>query len=154
MTLKRKAKMTIKPKSDLNVMKRLMVVCMGLMLTGCVSTAPFDQHAYETAVDLKVDSLALVDEANEPYKNHGAEAQSILRRIRKAGEYAKWKPHNDETVAQWSRMANPKAHLMAGFIARWKSKGSIKPVMIANIKPGIAAAYNAIIELEAAKIRK
>jgi len=43
---------------------------------------------------------------------------------------------------------------MAGFVKRWEAKGQMKAVMVENIKPGIAEAYDAIIELEAAKLEE
>lgn len=135
-------------------MKGLLIALAGILLSGCVSTAPFDQRAYETAIDLKVDSLVLIEQSTEQYPNHVVEAGALLIQIRKAYEYAKGKPYNDETVEQWKRMADPSKNLMAGFIKRWESKGKMKAIMADNIKPGIAEAYDAIIELEAAKLEQ
>lgn len=134
---------------------RLLGIFVGLLLlVGCVTTDPFDQRAYETTIDLKVDSLVLVERSTDHYTNHVAEAEALLIRIRKAHEYAKGKPDNDETVAQWSLMADPNRKLMTGFVKRWESKGKMKASMVENIKPGIAEAYDTIIELEAAKLEK
>ena len=125
-----------------------------LLLTACVSTAPFDQRAYETAIDLKVDSLVLIEQSSEHYTSHIVEAEALLIQIRKAHEYAKGKPNNTETVAQWELMADRDKNLMGGFIKRWESKGKMKTIMTENIKPGIAEAYDTIIELEAAKLEQ
>ena len=125
---------------------------VSLLLAGCVTTARFDQRAYETAVDLKVDSLVLVEQSVDHYTNHVAECDTVLLRVRKAHEYAKFKPNNEESVAQWALMGDPNKNLLAGFVKRWEKKGRMKPVMVENIKPGIAEAYDAIIELEAAKL--
>ena len=135
-------------------MKTLLGLFAGLLLAGCTTTAPFDQRAYETAIDLKVDSLVLIEQSVGHYTNHVADAETLLIRIRKAHEYAKGKPNNDETGAQWALMADPDRKLMGGFIKRWESKGQMKPIMVKNIKPSIAEAYDAIIELEAAKLEK
>jgi hypothetical protein len=51
-------------------------------------------------------------------------------------------------------MADPDKNLMAGFIKRWEEKGQMKEIMVKNIKPNIAEAYDAIIELEAAKLEE
>jgi hypothetical protein len=135
-------------------MKRILLSLVCLLLAGCVTTAPFDQRAYENTIDLKVDSLVLVEQSVEPFTNHVSEAESLLIRIRKAHEYAKGKPDNEETVAQWALMADPDKNLMAGFIKRWKLKGKMKLIMVDDIKPGIAEAYDTIIELEAAKLEQ
>lgn len=132
----------------------LLAITCSILVAGCITTARFDQRAYETAVDLKVDSLVLVEQSVNPYTNHVAEAEALLLRIRKAYEYANGKPDNEETVAQWALMADPDKNLMAGFVNRWKSKGQMKAVMVDNIKPSIAEAYDAIIELEAAKLKE
>jgi len=68
------------------------------LLSGCVHTARFDQRAYETAIDLKVDALVLAEQSVEPYTNHASSAESIVVRVRKAHEYAKGIPDNGTTV--------------------------------------------------------
>lgn len=125
-----------------------------LLLTGCIQTSRFDQRAYETAIELKVDSLVLIEQSIDHYTNHVSEAESLLIRIRKAHEYANGKPNNDEAVAQWALMVDPDKKLIAGFVKRWESKGKMKSIMIENIKPGISEAYDAIIGLEAAKLEE
>jgi hypothetical protein len=131
----------------------LTVVC-SLLVAGCVSTPPFDQYAYQTAVDLKVDSLMLMSRAGEAYTNYVTEADALQLRLHKAYEYAKGKPGNDETVAQWAKMMNTNDNLFAGFIVHWEHKEQIKPAMINNAKSGVSDAYDAIIDLEAKKLEK
>ncbi|MGE4489640.1 MAG: hypothetical protein AB7E95_08865 [Kiritimatiellales bacterium] len=132
----------------------IVAIIGSLLISGCLSTAPYDQRAYETAVDLKVDSLLLMNDASEHYTQHADEAQAILLRIQRAYEYAKGRPGNLETTMQWAKMMDPDDKLMAGFVADWQNKGTIKPVMIENKKEMMGDAYDTIIDLEAAKIKK
>jgi len=63
-------------------MKKTLVWFPGLLplflyifiLNGCASLiSPFNQTAYEYATSLKVEALALMDKATEPYTNHQEE---------------------------------------------------------------------------------
>jgi outer membrane murein-binding lipoprotein Lpp len=132
----------------------LLAVICSLLVAGCISTAPFDQRAYETAVDLKVDSLVLVEQSVEPYTNHVKEAQTILLRVRKAQEYAKGIPDNDKTVAQWALVADPEGGGIAGYIKDWKEVGQFEEFEVDESKAMIESQFDAIIRLESAKLKK
>ncbi len=125
-----------------------------LLLAGCVTTARFDQRAYETAVDLKVDSLVLVEQSVEHYTNHIAECEAVLLRVCKAHEYAKGIPNNDKTVMQWTLVADPQGGGIAGVIADWKEVGMFDEFEVEESLPMIESNFDAIIELEAAKLKK
>lgn len=130
----------------------LTLIC-SLLVAGCVSTARFDQRAYETAVGLKVDSLVLVEQSVEPYTNYVAEARSILVRVRKAQEYAKGIPNNEKTVAQWALVADPEGGGIVGYISDWKEAGAFAEFEVEESLSMITAQFDAIIALEGAKLK-
>lgn len=137
-------------------MKRVagLLAVAGLLLSGCVTTARFDQRAYETAVDLKVDSLVLIEQSVDHYTNHVAECDAVLLRVRKAHEYAKGIPNNDKTVLLWAKLNDPEQGSLAGYIADWKAAGMFGAFEVEESVPMIGTQFDAIIELEAAKLEK
>lgn len=54
----------------LSLIKATSAISLLLILTACASITPFSQRAYEQAVSLKVESLALMDKATLPYDHH------------------------------------------------------------------------------------
>ena len=125
-----------------------------LLLAGCVTTARFDQRAYETAVDLKVDSLVLVEQSVDHYTNHVAECEAVLLRVRKAHEYAKGIPNNDKTALLWAKLNDPEQGSLAGYVADWKAAGMFGDFEVEESIPLLGTQFDAIIELEAAKLKK
>jgi len=125
-----------------------------LILAGCITTARFDQRAYETAADLKADSLVLVEQSVDHYTNHVAACDAVLLRVRKAHEYAKGIPNNDKSVLLWAKLNDPELGSLAGYIADWKEAGMFSEFEVEESLPLIGTQFDAIIELEAAKLKK
>ena len=132
----------------------LTVVFGVLLLVGCVTTARFDQRAYEMTIDLKVDSLVLVEQSVGHYTNHVAACEAVLLRVRKAHEYAKGIPNNDKTILLWATLNDPEQGSLAGTIADWKAAGMFSGFEVEESVPLIGTQFDAIIELEAAKLQK
>ena len=114
-------------------------------------TALFDQHSYQQTVTLKVESLALMDKASEPYANHQAKAEDVLLEMQKMVEYEKNKENNNITHKMWEIMANEERNLMAGFLKRWKNQGPLNQVFVTEAKGQIAEAYDVLIKYESKK---
>ncbi len=122
-----------------------------IIICGCVSTAVFNQRAYEQDVNIKVDALALVDKADQPYMQHADEVGQFKLNIEKAYQYAKGLPNNNETIAQWEIIRNPNEASIAGFLERWKSEGQLSRVFIEDAKIEIGKQFDQVIELESGK---
>ncbi len=121
---------------------------------GCApSIAPFSERAYEQAVSLKVDALALMGDASEPYDDHRAEVETVRRDLAKAYEFARGRPKNDLSARQWAVLADPERNLLGGFLARWESQGTLSPVFAAEAQRLVADAFDTIIGLESGKLR-
>lgn len=123
-----------------------------LWLAACGTTAAlFSQTAYEQAVGIKVDALALMDKAVEPYSNHQADVAELRHRMDAAYEYAKGRPKNGESTAQWALLRDPNRNLLGGFLKRWEEKGRLSAVFINEAKKPITDALDSVIELESGK---
>ena len=132
-------------------------VCVSLavlFLSGCVHTARFDGRALENAIDLKVESLAVMDRATEPYSNHVARVEDLKLGLEKAMEYARWIPNNEYTVAQWELLASPTNNLLGGFLVKWEAKSSLSPALVRGKKKQVVRAFDEMIRLESGKIQE
>jgi len=128
-----------------------MVLCMACM--GCSpSIAPFSHIAYEMAVDLKVDSIRMMDEAELPYTAAEKKVNNLLIRVEKAFEFANGRPMNEHSTEQWRRMLDPERNLLAGFFERWKTESTLSRSFIVEAKTIISQSFDAIIGLESGKV--
>lgn len=131
------------------------LVAVATVIFSCTRTiAVFDQHAYENATSLKAEALALMDEATTPFSQLDAEVKDLMIRVEAAYEYARGLPENEITAEQWEILAAPDGSLLGGFFALWAQQGTMSAAGIAASKSNVAAAFDTIIELEAAKIKE
>lgn len=117
------------------------------------SISRFSEQAYQQDVTLKVESLAIISKANEPYKKHEKEISKLKEKLDIAYEYAKGRPKNEITTRQWKIMINPDRHLLGGFLKRWKEQTSLSPYFIKQASGQISSAFDTIIDLESGKIK-
>ena len=96
----------------------LLIVLFGL--TACRYISPYSQFAYQQATSLKVEALALMDKATEPYENHKKEVEELQTKIEKVYEYIKGQPKNELSARQWEILKDPERNLLGGFLKRWK----------------------------------
>lgn len=127
--------------------------------TACSFISPYDQAAYAQAVNLKVDTLALIDKATGSYTEHAGDISRLNLALAKGYEYDKNRSHNEITRKMWEVLlfknpSDPRDGILPRFFEEWKTAGTLKPAEIANDKQDIANAFDKIIQLESGKIRK
>jgi hypothetical protein len=122
---------------------------------GCASTvAEYDRVAYQQAVALKVESVALMDKAVGPYSDHEASVDALLVKLEKAYEYDKGRPKNEAVTKQWEILRDPNRHLLGYFLQRWKNEGQLSAVYVAGQKTNVSLAYDQIIGLLSGQIKR
>lgn len=124
-----------------------------LLLCACATTAFYDQAAYQQAVNLKVDALALMDKATEDYTTQEASVEEVLLRIEKAYEYDRGRKMNQISVQMWENLKNPDKNLLGGCLKRWKEEGVLRRAFIDEAKKLVGEAFDQIIQLESGKIK-
>lgn len=130
------------------------LLTLTILAVGCApKIAPFSETAYLQAVELKVISLQLIEQADQPFDEFRDEVNALRFELRKALEFAKGRPHNEYSIGQWEIMADPERNMLAGFLKRWEETGSMSPVFIEEAIINIAAGFDTIIGLESGKIR-
>lgn len=128
-------------------------IIIGVVCLGCATISPYSETAYQYATSLKVDSLALMAKATEPYAQHQAEVEALRLKIDKAYEYAKGLPNNDITARQWEILKDPGRHLLGGFLELWRKRSTLSATYIADKQRQVGAAFDQIIGLESGKIK-
>lgn len=132
----------------------LSAVLPALLLAACApSISPYSHIAYQYGVDLKVDALSLMDDAEKSFAEHERDVDRLKTDLEKAYEFARGRPLNEHSTSQWEIMIDPEAHLLGGFLARWQTEERLTRAFIVESKALIAAAFDTIIQLESGKIR-
>lgn len=132
----------------------VLILSLLLCITGCApSIAPFSSRAYEQAVDLKIDTLRLIERAEEPYGKHRSRIEELQIRLLKAREYARGRPYNEITTRQWEIMVDSEGFMAGGFLSRWAAEDSLSWAFIQEASFQIESGFDAIIRLESGKTR-
>jgi len=122
---------------------------------GCSSLiAEYDQVSYQQAVSLKVESLALMDKAVEPYSNHQASVDALLLNLEKAYEYDKGRPKNEVVTRQWEILKDPNRRLLGYFLQRWRDEKQLSEAYVVGQKKSVSLAYDQIIGLLSGQIKR
>lgn len=134
--------------------KTKLLLLVAIVISGCApSISQFNETAYRQAVQLKVQSLALVNKATEPYAGYAEKAETLRQDLQTAYEYAKGRPNNNLSTQQWEIMIDPERNLVGGLLARWEEEGSLSPVFVREFRGVISDAFDTIIGLESGKIK-
>lgn len=130
----------------------LIIYC--LLLASCRSViADHDEYAYQTTNELKTESLMLMAQATDAYTKHALAVHALTEKTSAAYQYAKHIPQNALIVQQWQLLNNPNGHLLGGFMQYWQQQESLSKTYIKHKQQQVAAAFDAILRLEANKPR-
>ncbi|MPT26450.1 MAG: hypothetical protein E2602_05910 [Achromobacter sp.] len=138
----------------LTALKSPIALALASITVGCSTTSPFSEKAYEQATSLKVEALATMDRATEPFPTQKQAIEALSSNIEKAYEYAKGRPHNEETTGQWEIIKDPKRNSLGGFLAFWKKNTVLGTHFIGEAKIIVSDGFDTIIELESGKRKK
>ena len=129
------------------------MVALVLLLASCASlqTAPFSQYAYQKGTEIKVDATRLMSKATMSYDSQTAVIESFQAELEKMVEYEKNKPNNQISYAMWKLIANPDKNFIAGFLKRWKEKGTLSTFFINEAKAQSVEALDLILQYEGKK---
>lgn len=138
-------------------MKLINTIVFALLLLITQACSPqislFNERAYEQAVDLKVESLYLVERADQPFSRYESEVRDLRLNLQKALEFASGRPNNEISVQQWKILIDPNQHLLGGFLARWEADSTLSTVFIQEFRTIISHSFDDIIGLESGKIK-
>lgn len=131
----------------------LIVSIIITFLSACSSISEFSQYAYQQAVDLKVESLDLISNADQPFEDFAGDVYSLKIELSKAVEFAKGRPNNEISTKQWEILTDENRNLLGGFLKRWEEEDTLSPMFVDEAKKIISDAFDTIIGLESGKIK-
>ncbi len=135
---------------------KLSPIVLVAILYGCANLMPnFDQNSYETAVQLKSDSLRLIafgSDLDSP-AIHQAEIVELQVRLSSALAYERGKFHNKLSADQWETLVSPNANLLGHFLEQWKNGYVGSKIYVQDKIDQIGLAWDEIIKLEGSKTK-
>ncbi len=122
-------------------------------LSSCNSTrtALFDQYSYEKTIELKVETINLMNKSTTSYSENKQEIDKLFLDIEKLVEYEKNKPDNEITFQLWKTLNDKEKNLVAGFFKHWETKGIISKSFLEESKIQIREAFDLLIQYEIKK---
>jgi hypothetical protein len=134
---------------------RVWLALAGLLFAACALLSPYDPTSYKNATDLKAESLSLLEKGTEEYSAHATEVAQLELKLRQAFEYEHGKGKtNSDTAEQWKTLLDKDGGLLGGTLKQWKSAGHLSAALIPEISRKIGEAFDEIITLEQAKVKK
>jgi hypothetical protein len=124
-----------------------------LLFFSCSPISEFSPYAYRQAVSLKVESLALMEQAENSFRDMKAEVDNLKLELSKAYEYSKGRPHNEISTKQWEILIDPERNLLGGFLKRWETQDSLAQFFINEAMGLVSDAFDTIISLESGKVK-
>ncbi|MFT4024932.1 MAG: hypothetical protein QM664_14235 [Flavihumibacter sp.] len=122
-------------------------------LTGCVTTAPYDQYVYAQTTGLKVDALKLMAKAGREYSTQKEAVEKFTDAWDKIYEYELHRRNNGIRINMWNLLRDPQRHLLGGFLARWQKESTLSETFISEAKIQVGKAFDQLSELESGKIK-
>lgn len=127
----------------------LAVAAAGLALAaGCIAFRP---DSYDATLAFKNQALAVMAEAGEPATDRAEKIAALRHALdqRLADERAR--PGNEQIVAMWTIMADPRRDLLAGYLQAWETRGTLPAALIAGKREQVGRAFDKILVLEKSK---
>ncbi|GMQ81061.1 MAG: hypothetical protein BMS9Abin05_0491 [Rhodothermia bacterium] len=136
------------------VYRTILAALLVWVLSSCApSIAPFSQQAYQYATELKVETLSLMERAENSFADNLTHVEKLKMDLAKAYEFAKGRPRNEHSARQWEILIDPERNLIGGFLSRWESERQLSFPFIQQSQLLIADAFDTVIGLESGKVR-
>ncbi|WP_298517582.1 hypothetical protein [uncultured Kordia sp.] len=129
----------------------LMLTLFLVSSCGSLRAPVFDQYSYQKGTELKVDAINLMDKATMSYDSQQAAIDNFDSELAKMLEYQKNRENNTISYAMWKMIANPDKNFIAGFLKRWKDKGTLSSFFINEAKGQVTEALDLILQYEGKK---
>ncbi len=131
----------------------LVIAALAVVAGACrPAISPYSHTAFVQATSLKARSLRFMDRATAPVSESSRDLETLRGDLDAALEYARARPRNAYSTAQWERLLDPDGHLLGGFLARWEREGPLSPTFIVEAKRLVADAFDTISGLESGKV--
>lgn len=134
------------------IRKNLWLMITLLFLAACTPLiGPYSPTAYQNATSLKVETLALMDKATEPYEQHKADVDRLYIELDKAYEYDKGLQANKTSADQWKIVTQGENSIVHRFFMDWAKNKTLPDLYITEKKKNVGQGFDEIICLEVSK---
>lgn len=119
----------------------------------------YDADTFTKTSELKARALVLMDHGSEPYASYNRDADEVLVLAWSLYDRQKVRHQNQLSMQQWKLLMDDNVggtakSILPSFFERWKAEGSVGKAYIREKKEVVAKAFDEILELEGAKIKK
>jgi hypothetical protein len=129
----------------------LFILSFAISSCNSTRTALFDQYSYEKTIELKVETVSLMNKSTILYSENKEDIDKLFLNIEKLVEYEKNKPDNEITFQMWQLLNDKEKNLVAGFFKRWETKGIVSKSLSEESKKQILEAFDLLIQYEIKK---
>jgi hypothetical protein len=133
------------------LMALVLGACAGIPGIGTPASAPFDQQAYQNAVNVRAQALVLIDRAGERYATHRVAVEALMVEIDRAYSHAQSRPNNQIATQAWEVIRNPQGGSLANYLLRWRERGVLAAGVRTERRAQIAAHLDYVVCIEANK---
>ena len=122
-----------------------------LLLLGCGAVPQFDTAAFQNAVQLKFETLALIDKSGDKFAAHQSSVAALTAKYDSAFDAASKNESNQAVAQAWQVIRGAQSGSAGEYFQTWKQRGTLRPVIRAEKKAQIGRHFDYVICLETAK---
>lgn len=134
--------------------QKLKTLCSAILFLGlCSCISPkYSETAYTNAIDLKIETLDLVDKSTySDYNENVFLINETIKDLKKAHEYSKgFGGVNFASTKQWEILSDD---LFKKYMEYWEDKSLVSEYVAERYESLFEEAYNSIINLETSKLQ-
>jgi len=119
----------------------------------------YDADTFTQTSELKARALVLMDHGVEQYTSYSRDADEVLVQAWSLYDRQKVRHQNQLSMQQWKLLMDDNVggtvkSILPSFFERWKAEGTVGKAYIREKKEVVTKAFDEILELEGAKIKK
>lgn len=126
-----------------------------IILSGCANlVSNFDQNTYDSASNLKVESMALAAKADQPVIYHTQEISQLQAKLTAQLAYEEGKGKSNKiSYEQWKILVSPDNYLLGALLKEWSEGKPLSTPYVKEKTEQIGKAFDEILKLEGAKTK-
>ncbi len=121
-------------------------------IVSCVSTSRYNSIAHQNAVNLKIQVLHLVANADQDITRQVDNIEHIRSLADQAISFAESLPDNQDVTKLWLAAMGEQESMWADFVTKWTKDSQLKPIVKKGTSKAFTEAFDAIIKVETSKI--
>lgn len=114
-----------------------------------ISCAPvYSPYIYDQTAELKMQSLAIMNKANEPYSRYESRIDLLKVDLESLFQQEKMRRHNAVKIKQWDLLLAPDGYLLNGSFSKWQRDTVMSEEFISLQRKLVGEAFDLMQETE------